>query len=251
MTVSPSKGLVTIDPATGAGSAQLTVSAAAGTPHGFYTVRFSFITAAGEKLAERDLLVSVAPPGSLRSMYDNVGISDDNGTHDEANYDGGGFSYSKQALAAAGLAPGAEVTIAGLTFTWPDSPRGMPDNVRAAGQTLDLSWVPPSATKLSFVGSSTGGNRAATAPLTYTDGTTETIDLSFSDWTLGGGSGSVQFDNFVVAQTPYRNRNGTDSDTVKTYVFATSPFTIPTGKKVKSVTLPVNTGIHIFSVATG
>jgi hypothetical protein len=42
---------------------------------------------------------------------------------------------------------------------------------------------------------------------------------SDSDWTLGGGGGSPQFTNVVVAATPYRN-SSEGSQQVQTYVFA-------------------------------
>lgn len=63
--------------------------------------------------------------------------------------------------------------------------------------------------------------------MTYTDGSTGTLDLSFTDWTLGGGGGSVQYGNEVVARTAYRNIAGGGRDPVATYVFATEPFSAP------------------------
>jgi hypothetical protein len=190
----------------------------------------------------------VAAPGTLLAAYNNTGVSDDEGDHDEADYDGGGWSYSRQALAAAGLTPGGQGTVDGLTFTWPDSPSARPDNVSAAGQSIELAAP---AASLSFIGSAVNGNQQTKATVTYSDGTTDTIDLSFTDWTVGGGGGTVQYGNEVVAKTAYRNVAGADKDPVATYIFATKPFAAPQGKTITSVKLPQNTDLHVFTLATG
>jgi hypothetical protein len=104
---------------------------------------------------------------------------------------------------------------------------------------------------LSFIGSAVNGNQRAEATVTYTDGTTGTADLSFTDWTVGGGGGTVQYGNEVVAKTAYRNVAGADKDPVATYVFATKPFTAPDGRTIRSVRLPQNTDLHVFTLATG
>jgi beta-glucosidase len=67
-----------------------------------------------------------------------VGITSDSATGPGA-FDGGGDSYSEQALTAAALAPGATVYQDGTTLTWPDVPAGQPDNVITQGQTIDVS----------------------------------------------------------------------------------------------------------------
>ena len=82
---------------------------------------------------------------------------------------------------------------------------------------------------MSFIGSAVNGSRRAEATVIYTDGSTDTIDLAFTDWTVGGGGGSVQYGNEVVARAAYRNVAGADRDPVATYVFATKPFAAPAG----------------------
>jgi hypothetical protein len=104
---------------------------------------------------------------------------------------------------------------------------------------------------LSFIGSATNGSQSARATVTYTDGTTGTVDLSFTDWTIGGGGGTVQYGNETVARTTYRNAAGADRDPVAAYVFATKPFTAPDGRTVGSVRLPGNSDLHVFTLATG
>ncbi|MEU6596654.1 GH92 family glycosyl hydrolase [Streptomyces flaveolus] len=240
---------VTATPAEGTvsdGAQEITLTAARDAEQGFADVRVTVTS--GDSSYEQPVALTVAAPGTLLAAYNSTGVSDDDGDHDEADYDGGGWSYSRQALAAAGLTPGKQGTAGGLAFTWPASPAGRPDNVSASGQTVQLASP---AGALSFIGSAVNGNQQTKATVTYADGTTDTVDLSFTDWTVGGGGGSVQYGNEVVAKTAYRNVAGADKDPVATYVFATKPYQAPAGKQIKSVTLPRNTDLHVFTLATG
>ncbi|MFF1725202.1 GH92 family glycosyl hydrolase [Streptomyces sviceus] len=240
ITASPAEGTVAD------GSQEITLSTTEGTAQGFYDVTVA-VTSDGTAY-EQPVSLTVAAPGTLLAAYDNTGVSDDSGDHDEADYDGGGWSYSRQALEAAGVTPGGQGTVGGLSFTWPNSPSGRPDNATAAGQTVQLQQP---AGQLSFIGSAVNGNQQNQATVTYTDGSTGTVELSFTDWTVGGGGGTVQYGNEVVARAAYRNVAGADRDPVATYVFATKPFTAPEGKSIASVKLPRNTDLHVFTLATG
>ncbi|MEV5844664.1 GH92 family glycosyl hydrolase [Streptomyces sp. NPDC051985] len=236
----PAEGTVTD------GAQRITLATTSGTPQGYYDVK---VTVTSTHTAySQPVALTVAAPGTLLAAYDNTGVSDDSGEHDEADFDGGGWSYSRQALAAAGLTAGAQGTVNGLTYTWPDAPAGRPDNATAAAQTIEL---PTPASALSFLGSATNGNQSATATVTYTDGTTAPLDLSFTDWTIGGGGGTVQYGNQIVARSAYRNVAGADKDPVATYVFATKPFEAPAGKTIKTVRLPDNSDLHVFTLAVG
>ncbi|WP_031224613.1 GH92 family glycosyl hydrolase [Streptomyces roseochromogenus] len=240
VTATPAEGTVS------GGTQEITFTAAQDAEQGFADVKVSVTS--GDTSYEQPVALTVAAPGTLLAAYDTTGVSGDTGDHDEADYDGGGRSYSRQALTAVGLPPGGRSTIDGLTFTWPNSPDGRPDNASGAGQTIEL---PMPTTKLSFLGSAVSGNQQAAATVTYTDGTTGTVDLSFTDWTVGGGAGTVQYGNEVVARTPYRNAAGAGKDSVPTYVFATKPFMAPYGKSIASVRLPKNGNLHVFTLATG
>ncbi|MEU0092186.1 GH92 family glycosyl hydrolase [Kribbella sp. NPDC006257] len=250
LTASPASGSFTVDPATGVGGAPVRITAAAGTPDGRYPVTVTMKAADGTALPQVGFTVVVGLPNSFSVLREGVAVSDDAGDHNEADYDGGGVSYSRQALSAAGLTPGGTVTKEGLTFTWPGVPAGDPDNVPADGQLLNLDF-PAGATKLSFVGSAVNGNQQTQALLNYADGTTTPIDLSFSDWTLGGGGDAVHYGNLIVATTPYRNEAGGGRDNVTTHIFATAPVAFPEGKTPVSVTLPKNRDLRIFTLATG
>lgn len=240
ITASPAEGTVTD------GSQEITLTSAEGAKQGFYSVEVTVTS--GDSSYVQPLSLTVAAPGTLLAAYNNTGVSDDAGDHDEADFDGGGWSYSRQALAEAGLTPGAQGTVGGLAFTWPDSPSGRPDNVSAAGQTIELASP---AGRLSFLGSGVNGNQQSRATVTYTDGGTDTIDLAFTDWTVGGGAGTVQYGNEVVARAAYRNVAGADRDPVDTYVFATKPFTAPEGRTIARVKLPDDTDLHVFTLAVG
>ncbi|MFE6939074.1 GH92 family glycosyl hydrolase [Streptomyces chartreusis] len=240
ITASPAEGTVTD------GSQKITLTSAEGAKQGFYSVEVT-VTSGGSSYVQ-PVSLTVAAPGTLLAAYNNTGVSDDAGDHDEADFDGGGWSYSRQALAEAGLEPGGQGTVGGLAFTWPDSPGGRPDNVSAAGQTIELASP---ASRLSFLGSGVNGNQQSRATVTYTDGGTDTIDLAFTDWTVGGGAGTVQYGNEVVARAAYRNVAGADRDPVDTYVFATKPFTAPEGRTVARVKLPDDTDLHVFTLAVG
>ncbi|HEY0475218.1 MAG TPA: GH92 family glycosyl hydrolase [Kribbella sp.] len=248
LSASPASGSFTVDSASGVGGAPVQIAVAPSTPDGRYQVTVALQAADGTPLPRLGFTVVVGLPNTFSVLREGVAVSDDAGDHNEADYDGGGVSYSRQALAAAGLAPGGTVTKEGLTFTWPGVPAGEPDNVPADGQLLNLD-VPAGATKLSFVGSAVNGNQAGKATLTYSDGSTAEIDLSFSDWTLGGGGDTVHFGNLVVASTPYRNEAGGGKDNVTTHIFATAP--VPLANTPVSVTLPKNRDLRIFALATG
>ncbi|MFE5918863.1 GH92 family glycosyl hydrolase [Streptomyces sp. NPDC056468] len=229
------------------GTQEITLSSAAGAAQGFYDVDVTVTS--GDTSYVQPVSLTVAAPGTLLAAYDNTGISDDTGDHDEADFDGGGWSYSRQALAEAGLTAGRQGTVGGgLSFTWPDSTSGRPDNVSAAGQTIELT---DPASRLSFLGSGVNGNQQSRATVTYTDGSTDTVDLALTDWTVGGGAGTVQYGNEIVARAAYRNVAGAGRDPVDTYVFATRPFGAPAGREIARVTLPEDSDLHVFTLAVG
>ncbi|MFF6980025.1 GH92 family glycosyl hydrolase [Streptomyces sp. NPDC008343] len=239
ITATPTEGTV-VD-----GSQGITLSAAEGVAQGFYDVDVT-VTSVDTSYVQ-PVSLTVAAPGTLLAAYNNTGVSDDAGDHDEADFDGGGWSYSRQALAGAGLTPGKQGTVGGgLSFIWPDSTSGRPDNVSAAGQVVELA---DPARQLSFLGSGVNGNQQSRATVTYTDGSTDTVDLALTDWTVGDGAGTVQYGNEIVARAAYRNVPGADRDPVDTYVFATRPFSAPAGRTIARVTLPEDSDLHVFTLA--
>ena len=145
-TVSPSSGTLNL-PASGAASTPVAI--AGGTTDGNYQVTFKFTSQSGP-IQPISVSVIVARPGDLAPFFNDAGVSDD--TNQAAgNFDGLGYSYSEQALTAAGLTPGAAVSSGGVQYNWPGAAAGQPDNLIAAGQ---LITVPPmaGATELGVVG---------------------------------------------------------------------------------------------------
>jgi beta-glucosidase len=235
-----------------AGQAAVTtwkVTAPAGAAPGSYqlTATATFTGPSGRSSAQQTAQVSVPYP-SLAAAFDNPGISDD--THPTAgNLDGGGYSYSAQALAGAGLTPGAPVTHDGLTFTWPDAAPGSPDNVVAGGQTVGVTG---SGTTLGFLGTGDYGTTSGQGTITYTDGSTQSFTLSFADWWANAATGGD-----ILASVPYINTAaGKLAQKVSVYY---APVPLAPGKTVRYVTLPDvaqaavqgSATMHIFAMAIG
>ena len=250
VTVSPSSGSLTVGP-NGTASAPVTVTA--GSADGNYPVMFNFSGSSG-RILPAPLSVTVAKPGDLGPFYNTIGISND-GQASSADFDGDGFSYSQQALTAAGFGPGATATSGGLSYTMPNVAAGQQDSISASGQQIPFS-SPAGATKVGFIGSAVNAGTtgaSGTVTVTYTNGTTSTATLGMTDWTLGGGGGTPQFGNVTAATTPYRNFEDGSKQQINTYLFSqTIPITA--GKTVASIILPaaVNNGsIGIFAISAG
>jgi hypothetical protein len=240
--VSPSSGTLTLP---GGGTASTPVSVTGGATDGTYPVTFKFTSASGT-IQSTSTSVIVASPGDLTPFFDNTGLSDD-ANQAAGNLDGFGYSYSEQALTAAGLAPGASITSGGVQYDWPSAAAGRPDNLVAAGQVIS---VPPvaGATELGVLGSATNGPSSGTLTITYTDGSTQTASLGLSDWTAG----SPSFGNGVAVSMPYRNSASGSSQQLGTKVFTTN-ISLEAGKTVASVTLPDGADqglLHVFALGT-
>ena len=149
-----------------------------------------------------------------------------------------------------------------MTFHWPDSRPGQPDNV-TTGQTLDLTGAPAGATRLAFLGAASEGDAVrhgatGTVRIAYTDGTVQTAELGLSDWLLGDGGEQPAYGNTVVASTAYVNSSFPRymmrlRRAYQAHVFATVPIALDPARRVSSVTLPARwqgggTG-HIFTYA--
>lgn len=182
--------------------------------------------------------------------FNNSGTSNDTNAA-QGNFDGVGSSYSAQTLQNAGITPGKTLTFNGVSFVWPNPAAGAPDNVQANGQTIPVTAV-KGATTLAFLGSAAFGPSSGTATITYTDGSTQTFTLAFSDWTLNGGGSTPLNGDQVFATLPYRNTPGGMQLDQMPNVFYTS-VALQAGKTIQSVTLPKSVNrsqIHIFAIGT-
>ena len=142
----------------------------------------------------------------LASYFNNVGISDDcdPGT---ADFDGDGFSYSLQALAEVGVPPGAALDVDGLELAWPAAAPGQPDNVIADGQAIAVGASSGATTLAVLASASNAGVNGAWGLMTidYADGTSQSVPLVVSDWTLDGGSVTPVVGNVPLVSTRYRD----------------------------------------------
>jgi predicted alpha-1,2-mannosidase len=222
---------------------------------GFYQASVTVTDGTSQSSATVGVDVAYAPADSLSAAFDSACIGDD--AVGGANCDTQGWEYSRAALAAAGVTQGKRTPVPGtaLSFTLPVVPAGQPDNATGNGQTIALN-LPADAKTISFIGTGTEGNQNTTGTATFSDGSTASVPIQFSDWTLGGNAnGTPLYGNIVVAKSAYR-LNGTAKDGAVPFVFATAPYQIPAGKTLVSVTLPAQTGdpgsvgrIHVFAVA--
>jgi hypothetical protein len=245
MGVSPASGQLSL--AAGANATQI-LTLTAPTTQGRYTIPFQLTSSLGVSAPSLALPVIVANAGAFWPYFNNAGISDDGSG--AANFDGVGYSYSAQALAAAGAKPGGTISAGGVTYTWPNVASGQLDNVAVGGQTIAF----PSAvrTTIGLLGSATNAGSSGaqgTVTVTYADKSTQAITVHFTDWTQGAGTFPLATGNVVAITTPYRNAGGA-KDTHATYVFAFSA-ALTSSQPVASVTLPSDaTGgdIHVFDL---
>jgi beta-glucosidase len=184
------------------------------------------------------------PYPSLSAAYNNVGVSDDSDPA-AGNYDGGGYSYSAQALASAGITPGSTVSSGGFSFTWPNVAVGQPDNVALNGQTVVTSG---SGSQLALLGAGAFGTQTGQVTVGYTDGTTSTGTITLADWYADA---AVTGDS-LVATAPYWNEPAgstlPENQPVSLYL-TTVPLTV--GKTVAWVSFPSNSDMHVFAYAIG
>ncbi|WP_414641074.1 glycoside hydrolase family 3 C-terminal domain-containing protein [Actinospica sp.] len=187
------------------------------------------------------------PYASLSDGFNNVSITDDSNhspTGFNGGLDGGGNSFSAEALAAAGLTPGGSFTFSGLTFTWPSSAAGTKDNIEADGRAFDVSG---SGTTLGFLGAAANGQSSGTGTITYTDGSTQQFTVGFGDW-----ASTTPFTGGQVAVTSAYGNTSSGTSPWKASIFYDS-VTLQSGKTVQSVTLPGSgtSPLHVFAAAIG
>jgi hypothetical protein len=188
------------------------------------------------------------PYAKIADAFSNKGISDD-ARPSAGDFDGAGYSFSAQALAAAGLTPGATVRSGGVAFSWPTTAAGQPDNTAANGQLIAVNGQ---GSTLGFLGASNSGSPSGTGTVFYADGTTDTFTVGLDDFWYDPGAG-----NATVAAMPYLNSpTGRYDHAVK--IFATTVAINP-AKQVEAVALPMisagsaghSTAMHVFALGVG
>lgn len=180
------------------------------------------------------------PLENLAAAYNNVGVTDDSDPA-PGNFDGDGNSFSAQALADVGVTPGSAVHALGASFTWPDVPSGTENNVRTAGQMINLSGQ---GDRLAFLGSAAPPGTGSVTVL-YADGSSETGTIGFPGWccVLGETYGSE-----IAVETDYRNTPSGPANHAYTYRLFANSIDIDEAKTVEHVVLPANSALHVFDM---
>ena len=184
----------------------------------------------------------------VRDSRNNEGMSF-NSNPTAGNFDGEGNSYSQTALNAIGFVPQRTIAVQHATFTWPNVADGAQDNWQSSGQAVPLPASRAGA--LTLLGAATNGQASGKATVSFTDGSTQVVPLTLSDWTLGAGSEKLAPGEIVAATLPYRN-SSSGQQPVKTYIFFTA-IPLDAAKTTLKLTLPTQvTGgqLHIFQVGT-
>ncbi|MEZ0091936.1 lectin [Streptacidiphilus sp. EB129] len=223
----------------------------AGSTEGAYSIPIT-LTAGATSLPSTALKLAVASVGELWPYQTDTGVYAD-GTTFGGGFDGGGFAYSEQLLAAAGVKTGGTVTSGGITYSWPGG-TGKPDNIVVSGQTIPLN-APAGAASIGFLGAGTNSPATGTSGdvvVTYTDGSTAKVTLTFSDWTLNAGASHPLAGETVAASMPARDSSNGSQQTVSTDLFSTK-LPLDATKQVASITLPTtdNGTLHIFAIGFG
>jgi predicted alpha-1,2-mannosidase len=245
--ISPPSGTLSL---AAGGQATQTLTFTAPSTQGQYPLPFQLTSSTGIPAPGPAIMLIVASPGSIWPYFNNAGISND--TTGGTNFDGSGFSYSAQALAAAGATPGATVSVGAVKYLWPNVAAGQLDNIVTSGQTITFNETAVKST-INVLGCATNaGSTGAqgTVTVTYLDGTTQQIPVTFTDWTKGGGGFQLVGGNAVAITTAYRLQ-GTAHDPTTTYVYSATALLTDTTSTVTSVTLPPTTSggtMHVFDV---
>lgn len=194
--------------------------------------------------------VEDVPPsyGEGLDARNNVGTTP-NGARAMGSMDLSDWSFSRETLAAAGAAPGQRIAHpgTGITFTWPDTEPGEPDNWIPNGHRVDLE--DRAAGSISFLGLATNGPSTGTAVVEYTDGSSQQLRVTLSDW----GNANPGNGNTTLVTVEGRNNANGNAGTGTFRVFATRPAPLDSTKTVDAVRLPeagYSGLMHIFDVAT-
>ncbi|GAA4602749.1 hypothetical protein GCM10023195_08720 [Actinoallomurus liliacearum] len=195
------------------------------------------------KQTRSDGTTTVVPYTAVANAFNNVGITADSDPS-PGNLDPKGYSFSATQLAAVGYTPGATVTANGLSYAWPNTQPGQPDNVAAAGQVIQVHGK---GGRLGLLGTGTGSSHSGTVTVTYTDGTTADVAITFPDWYSNAASGNSQ----LAVTTANWNRPPTDTLGNHKVSLYTTGGALDPSKTVATVTLPADNGIHVFAITVG
>ncbi|CAF1293888.1 unnamed protein product [Didymodactylos carnosus] len=162
------------------------------------------------------------------------------------NYDGQRTSYSAETLQNYNITPGSYFIHSGFQFTWPNVPAGQPNNVETMGQSIACNGI--SASALGIIGSAEQGASFGPLVIQYTDGTNQSNNLSFTDWTNSNPPAGTQ--DIVSSGVRYECPGGTCTNSTVVVCLFLVTFTLDSSRSLQAITLPNNTHLHIFALGT-
>jgi beta-glucosidase len=179
------------------------------------------------------------PYASMAAAADTVGVTD-NSNASAGNFDGTGYSYSAQSLAADGVTPGGTVKVGTATTVFPAQAPGTPDAVSASGQVVRVSGT---GKALVILGAAHNGAGRGTLKATFTDGTSADVPVGFSDW-----YGNAPTDLSSIVSTGQWNQPATGGKGPHDVSLYGEAYPLPAGKTLAYVTLPAVGNMNLFSV---
>jgi predicted outer membrane repeat protein len=193
-------------------------------------------TIEGAGLYANDTPVTLSSTSSLSvnlsASFNRLGLATDGVPFSGGGADGGGNAYSINLLGS---------TLGGLG-TFDLGTAGQNDVISTAGQTIDVSGGAFNVLDLAAAGVD-GNQLNQSFTLTFSDGSSETVTQSFSDWCVFQGYANET----VLSSMNYRDTSsgGQNVNTPHVYGYA---FPIPTGKILTSITLPNDPNLIILAM---
>ena len=229
------------------GAQRIALTAADDAEQGFYDVKVTVDL--GRHVVRRSRWPSRSRPRHPSSRPTTTPASPTTaGDHDEADYDGGGWSYSRQALAAAGLTPGGQGTVDGLDLHLAELARpAAPTTPRPPARPS--SWLsPPSRVVLHR-------QRRQRQPADHGDRHLHRRRHRLRRPVLHRLDRRRRGRHRPVRQRDRRQDRRTAMSPAPTRTrwpptsSPPSPSRAPAGKTIKSVKLPDNADLHVFTLA--
>jgi hypothetical protein len=231
----------TLTPASSRQSARLRLSAYPWAPTGFSTLTVTGTSGNITQTASINLAVSAARSGNgvgaemdLSSAFNVAGIYTDGTTYSTGGLDGVGYSYSANLL-------GPERSLSGIHFKF--GRKNQLDAVSGTGQPIPLHAAGPFSW-LQMLGTGVEGDQInQPVTVTYTDGSTASFTLSFSDWFTPARFGR----EIEAVAMPYRDVSDGSQDN-RTFNLYRYSIHLDITKTVQSITLPNNRNVLVLAV---
>jgi len=173
---------------------------------------------------------------AIDSIATAGGIVRDGQSFSGDGFDGDGNAYSWEALGSSRILRGTSVTFdLGLP--------GQPNFVVANGQTIQVPQGSSYTTLNLAAAAVNGGQEDQPITLTFTDNSTAVWTQSFSDWCNPQNySGEA-----TIATASYRDNASGETNQTTNHIYQYS-YTIPSGKTLQSITLPINSDVRVLDI---